>query len=285
MVLLEANQELDASAIIQISSSGPISRPQRMSLGNLEIDTHSELEFRREVLDHAMNGRSTRQIATVNAQFYVLAEKSHAFRGCLQRAEYLCADGMPIVWICRTFGGKEVPRIAGVDLIGDLCHSGASQGMKVFLLGGRQGTAEATADVLTKKYPGIAIAGVLCPPWGFEHNAALLDEVLEAIQAAKPNVLFLALGAPRQELFIDRYVRPLRVPVAVGIGGSFEILSGQALRAPEWMRSKGLEWFYRFVHEPGRLWKRYLIGNAEFLWCVFKWRLRRFRAASIAACT
>jgi N-acetylglucosaminyldiphosphoundecaprenol N-acetyl-beta-D-mannosaminyltransferase len=86
--------------------------------------------------------------------------------------------------------------------------------------------------------------------------------------------LFLALGAPRQELFIDEHIRPLKIPLAVGIGGSFEILSGQSQRAPEWMRSKGLEWFYRFAHEPGRLWKRYLIGNAEFVWCLMKWRYR-----------
>jgi N-acetylglucosaminyldiphosphoundecaprenol N-acetyl-beta-D-mannosaminyltransferase len=250
-----------------------------MSIGNLEIDTHSELEFTQEVLDHAMKGRSTRQIATVNAQFYVLAENSRPFRECLQRADYLCADGMPIVWICKTFGGREVPRIAGVDLIGNICRLGAPRGLRIFLLGGRPGTAAATAKVLGEKYPGVVMAGVLCPPWGFEQNASTLDEVLEAIEEARPNVLFLALGAPRQELFIDRYVRPLGVPIAVGIGGSFEILSGEAPRAPEWMRSKGLEWFYRFVHEPGRLWKRYLIGNVEFVWCVFKWRFRRLREA------
>jgi len=250
----------------------------RASLGNLEIDLFTEQEFTSEVLEHAMHGRTTRQIATVNAQFYVLAEKMLSFRNCLKRAEYLCADGMSIVWACKTFGGIEVPRIAGVDLITDLCSEGAPRKMRIFLLGGRPGTAAATAKLLTEKYPGLEVAGVLCPPWGFEQNPAQLDETLEAIEAAKPNVLFVALGAPRQELFIDRYIRPLQVPIAIGIGGSFEILSGEAPRAPEWMRSKGLEWFYRFVHEPGRLWKRYLIGNAEFLWCVAKWRYRLRRA-------
>jgi N-acetylglucosaminyldiphosphoundecaprenol N-acetyl-beta-D-mannosaminyltransferase len=275
MVLLAQNQDHGPAA-------ADISRPDRMCLGNLEIDTYSEPAFTKELVRHAMSGRTTRQIGTVNAQFYVLAEKSRSFRDCLSRAEYLCADGMPIVWICKTFGGKDVPRIAGVDLIGDLCRSGASQGMRVFLLGGRPGTAAATASALSEKYPGIEIAGVSCPPWGFEQNESTLDEVLDAIEDARPNVLFLALGAPRQELFIDRYIRPLRVPIAVGIGGSFEILSGQAPRAPEWMRSKGLEWFYRFVHEPGRLWKRYLIGNGEFVWCVLKWRLRTLRESMAA---
>jgi N-acetylglucosaminyldiphosphoundecaprenol N-acetyl-beta-D-mannosaminyltransferase len=249
-------------------------RYSRASLGNLEIDLFTEHEFTTEVLEHAMTGRTARQIATVNAQFFVLAEKMLPFRSCLKNADYLCADGMPIVWACKLFGGLEVPRIAGVDLITDLCSVGAPRGMRIFLLGGYPGTAEATASMLTERYPGLEIAGVLCPPFRFEQDAAQLEAALETIEAAKPNVLFVALGAPRQEIFIDRHVRALGVPIAVGIGGSFEILSGQAPRAPQWMRAKGLEWFYRFVHDPGRLWKRYLIGNAEFLWCVAKWRYR-----------
>jgi N-acetylglucosaminyldiphosphoundecaprenol N-acetyl-beta-D-mannosaminyltransferase len=277
MILLEANriEEAEATPAPDRPERIELDRRERITLGNLAIDTYTEAAFTEELVEHAMAGRTTRQIGTVNAQFYVLAEKSRAFRECLRRAEYLCADGMPIVWLCKAFGSREVPRIAGVDLIGDLCRAGAPRGMRIFLLGGRPGTAAATAKLLEEKYPGIEIAGVCCPPWGFEQKPDVLDEVLETIQAAKPNVLFMALGAPRQEFFIDRYVRPLGVPIAVGIGGSFEILSGQAPRAPEWMRSKGLEWFYRFVHEPGRLWQRYLIGNAEFLWCVMKWRMRK----------
>ena len=274
MAVLEAGHKIDRGPY---ASSPMIATHPRMYLGNLQIDTHSELEFTEEVLEHAMKGRSTRQIATVNAQFYVLADKVRAFRDCLAKAEYLCADGMPIVWMCKTFGGKQVPRIAGVDLIDHLCQLGAPKGMRIFFLGGLPGTADATARLLERKYPGIEIAGVMCPPWNFERKQSSLNEVLDAIKEAKPNVLFLALGAPRQEFFIDQHIRPLKVPIAVGIGGSFEILSGQAPRAPQWMRAKGLEWFYRFVHEPGRLWKRYLVGNAEFLWCVLRWRLRLLR--------
>jgi N-acetylglucosaminyldiphosphoundecaprenol N-acetyl-beta-D-mannosaminyltransferase len=94
-------------------------KPERTSLGNLEIDTLTQQNFTKEVLDHALHGQVSRQIATVNAQFYVLAEKLPSFRACLRGVEYLCADGMPIVWACRTFGKKSVPRIAGVDLIAD----------------------------------------------------------------------------------------------------------------------------------------------------------------------
>ena len=126
-----------------------------------------------EVLHHAMTGDSTRQIATINAQFYVLAEHSRPFRECLKAAEYRCADGMSIVWACRAFGHERVARIAGVDLIGSLCHAGATRNMRVFLLGGRPGTAAQTAHILQTTYPGLEIAGVSCKSFNVATFAAI----------------------------------------------------------------------------------------------------------------
>jgi N-acetylglucosaminyldiphosphoundecaprenol N-acetyl-beta-D-mannosaminyltransferase len=253
---------------------------ERASLGHVEIDTFRESELVEEVLDHAFHGRETRQIVTVNAQFYVLAENNPAFRACLQRAEYHCADGVSIVWACKKFGRRNVPRIAGVDLVTTLCSRGAEGGLRVFLLGGRPGTAADTANLLKKNYPGIVIAGVECPPWGFHKDPGKLQATLAQIESARPHVLFLALGAPKQELFIDEHVRKLGIPLAVGIGGSFEILSGATRRAPRWIQRVGFEWAFRMMQEPGRLWKRYLFGNVEFLWCVAKWRYRLHQASA-----
>lgn len=252
-----------------------------LSLGNLDIDTSTEPALIAEVLDHAMTGDTTRHIATINAQFYVLAENSRPFRECLKAADYRCADGMSIVWACRAFGHEQVARIAGVDLISNLCGGGASRGMRVFLLGGRPGTAEKTARILESTYPGIQIAGVSCPDWGFEKDPLTLKSVLDEIAAAKPNILFVAFGAPKQEFFIAKYIRPLGIPIAVGIGGSFEILSGEVNRAPVWMQTAGLEWSYRLFQDPGRLWRRYMLGNIEFLWCVAKWRYRAFQTIPV----
>jgi N-acetylglucosaminyldiphosphoundecaprenol N-acetyl-beta-D-mannosaminyltransferase len=262
--------------------SGAIfTQPVRMSLGNLDIDTYTEPALIDEVLEHAMAGDTTRHIATINAQFYVLAEQSRPFRECLKSAEYHCADGMSIVWACRAFGRERVARIAGVDLISNLCEAGASRGMRIFLLGGRPGTAAKTARLLESTYPGIQIAGVSCPDWGFEKDQTALRNVLHEIAVAKPNILFVAFGAPKQEFFIAKYIRPLEIPIAVGIGGSFEILSGEVNRAPKWMQSSGLEWAYRLGQNPGRLWRRYMLGNIEFLWCVAKWRYRTLNAAPV----
>jgi N-acetylglucosaminyldiphosphoundecaprenol N-acetyl-beta-D-mannosaminyltransferase len=184
---------------------------------------------------------------------------------------------MPIVWACNAFGNAEVPRIAGVDLIEQLCQRGAPYGLRVFFLGGKPETANLTGQILRKRYPGIQVAGVNCPPFGFERRSDCLGDVLDHIRSAKPHILFVGLGAPKQELLIHTYIRALRVPLAIGIGGSFEILSGQLNRAPIWMRSTGLEWAYRFLQEPQRLWRRYLIGNVEFLWLVSKWRVSRMK--------
>jgi len=237
---------------------------------------YSQSDLLDEVLHHALHGKTTRQVVTANAQFYVLAEKSRRFRECLQQANYICADGMPIVWACNTFSDGRVPRIAGVDLIEKLCQHGAAHGLRVFLLGGRPEAANATAEILRQRYPGIQIAGVSCPLYGFERRQDSLKDVLDQVAKARPHILFVGLGAPKQELFIREHIRPLRIPLAIGIGGSFEILSGKLNRAPMWMQSTGLEWAYRFAQEPGRLWRRYLIGNVEFLWLITKWRLRNF---------
>lgn len=245
----------------------------RVNIGSIDIDQYSQTALIDEILHHALHGKSTRQVVTANAQFYVLAQKSRRFRNCLSNAEYICADGMPIVWACNSLYGGRVPRIAGVNLIEKVCQYGAAHRLRVFLLGGRPGAGNKTAEILKSRYPGLQIAGVSCPPFGFEKCDASLEAVLNEIAAAKAHILFVGLGAPKQELFIDKHVRTTRVPLAIGIGGSFELLSGRLQRAPLWMQSSGLEWAFRLLQEPARLWRRYLIGNAEFIWHIGRAKL------------
>jgi N-acetylglucosaminyldiphosphoundecaprenol N-acetyl-beta-D-mannosaminyltransferase len=273
-LLPNPSNETAAHVLHQEPTVQPVSR---INIGNLGIDTYSETGLVDHVLDHAFNGRRTRQIVTANAQFYVLAEKDSRFRQCLDKAEYICADGMPLVWACVRFAGIKVPRITGVDFIEALCQRGERDGLRIFLIGGRPGTAQATAEKMKHRYPGIVIAGVACPQWGFETREETLVPVLSQIAAAKPHILLVGLGAPKQEFFINEHIRPLGVPIAVGIGGSFEILSGTLERAPKWIQSGGFEWAYRLAKEPKRLWKRYLLGNAEFILDLAKWRVRALR--------
>jgi|GEM_PF-403803 bacterial polymer biosynthesis proteins, WecB/TagA/CpsF family len=253
---------------VDVSAEDDWSALARLNIGSIDIDQYSQAALIDEILFHALSGDTTRQVVTANAQFYVLAQKSRRFRECLRSAEYICADGMPVVWACNSLYGGRVPRIAGVNLIEKLCLYGATHNLRVFLLGGMPGAGEITAEVLKRRYPGIQIAGVSCPAYGFERREHTLQAALDEVAAAKPHILFVGLGAPKQEFFINNYVRSTRVPLAIGIGGSFELLSGRLQRAPQWMQSSGLEWMFRLSQEPARLWKRYLIGNCEFLWHI-----------------
>lgn len=241
------------------------SREGRVSLGTIDVDVSSREDLIATILDEAFHAQTTRSVATINAQFYVLAENDFVFRDCLRRSEFVCADGVSIGIAASVLASRRVERLAGVELLEEICCRGAGRGLRVFLLGGRSGSASRLSSILRNRYPGIEIAGFLCPQIGFEKSAATLTAVLGEIAAARPHVVFVALGAPKQEMFIDQHLRRLDVPVAVGVGGSFEILTGVTHRAPKALQRVGLEWFYRLCQEPRRLWRRYIFGNPRFL--------------------
>jgi N-acetylglucosaminyldiphosphoundecaprenol N-acetyl-beta-D-mannosaminyltransferase len=160
--------------------------------------------------------------------------------------------------------------VTGVDLFKALCGRAAKSGLRVYLLGGQPGSAELAARKLQAAYPNLIVAGTYCPAWGFEKDSEQLDAIARVIREAKPHILFVGLGAPKQENWIYEHGLKLGVPVCMGIGGSFEMVGGITRRAPRWMQQLGLEWLFRLVVEPRRLWKRYLIGNAQFMAMVFK---------------
>jgi N-acetylglucosaminyldiphosphoundecaprenol N-acetyl-beta-D-mannosaminyltransferase len=155
-----------------------------------------------------------------------------------------------------------------------LCGLAAAADLQVFLLGGRPGSAELAAAALKAEYPNLKCS-TYCPPLGFELSTDGLKRTADAITAARPNILFVALGAPKQEFWIYEHGLQLSVPVCIGVGGSFEIVGGIVPRAPMWTQNIGCEWLYRFWREPRRMWRRYLIGNVEFAAIVLRQRIRR----------
>lgn len=218
-------------------------------------------------------------IATANAQFAQIARIDPRFNALLQQAEIVVADGMSIVVASRLLGRPLPERIAGVDLVIEICREAATTGLSVYLLGGRPCTAAKTAEKMRSMLPTLKIAGVDCPPMGFDAEAARSRTVVERIRAALPDILFVGLGAPKQEFWMERHRDELPVRVMVGVGGSFDILSGELPRAPRWMQSSGLEWAFRLSREPRRLWKRYLLGNAQFTQAVlWQWLTQRKEA-------
>jgi N-acetylglucosaminyldiphosphoundecaprenol N-acetyl-beta-D-mannosaminyltransferase len=241
-------------------------------IGPMKISLLSAQQLTQRLIGHAF-GSETQHVVTANAQFYVLAEERQDFRECIQRADYVCADGVSIVVACKWLGRAKATRIPGVDLVADLCKEAAGLALRVFFLGGNPGSAERSAAMLTERFPGLQVAGISCPPKGFLADPEMLNEVLSEIRESRPAILFVALGAPSQEFFIQDHIRPMNIPVAVGIGGSLDIIAGEFKRAPQFIQRAGLEWAYRLAQEPRRLARRYIVGNTLFLFYVVRYLL------------
>jgi len=213
------------------------------------------------------------QVATANTDFLVNALSDDELSRILRSADLVTADGMPVVWAARALSGTLPERVAGVDLVPELAALAAARGYSLFLLGARQEVALRAAANLELQFPGLRVVGCSSPPdvdlddLDAERSANLLSD----IHSAKPDILLVAFGNPKQEKWIYRNRTELRnIPVCIGVGGTFDLLAGEAHRAPRWMQRNGLEWLHRLFQDPRRLWKRY---NRDF-W-VFSWHLLR----------
>ncbi|MDI6711719.1 MAG: WecB/TagA/CpsF family glycosyltransferase [Anaerosomatales bacterium] len=182
------------------------------------------------------------------------------------------ADGASVAYAARFLGYEHVGRCPGPDLMEEVCASAAERGVPIFLLGGGPGIADALADTLGARHPGLVVAGAATPPfgeWSEETNRALV----EAVKQSGARILFMGVSAPKQEIWAYEHLDELGIPI-VCVGAAFDFLSGRKPRAPKWMRKIGLEWLFRLITEPRRLWKRYLIGNLVFLWDVIRYGRR-----------
>jgi N-acetylglucosaminyldiphosphoundecaprenol N-acetyl-beta-D-mannosaminyltransferase len=210
-------------------------------------------------------GRATgrgHQVATINADFVVKALSDPELRTLLQEADMATADGMPLVWGARALGVRLEGRVTGADLVPALAERAAAKGYSLYFLGATPEVAQRAADRLQERFPGLKIAGLASPP-----KSSLLDmdrSFVEEIKRARPDVLLVALGNPKQEKWIGMYGREVAVPVMMGVGGTLDFIAGKVRRAPRWMQRAGLEWLFRLVQEPGRLWKRYVVDLVSF---------------------
>lgn len=211
-------------------------------------------------MDEFIGSRRPHQIVTVNSDFLRLAGADPVFREVLNSASLAVADGMPLVWASRLMGSDLPERVAGVDLVSQAAALAAAKGYRAYFLGAGPGVAAAAAAELQRRHPGFQVAGIHVPPMGPptpDDDAAMV----EIVRAAEPEMLFVALGAPRQELWIHRHLAELNVPVCVGVGGSFDLIANRVSRAPALVQRAGGEWMHRLLQEPGRLWRRYLIDD------------------------
>ncbi len=199
-----------------------------------------------EAVRRMLRGGGVHQIVTVNGAMLLRAARDESIRSVLNDATLAVADGIGVVVAARILGRPAPARVPGVELAGELAGVAAAEGHRIFLLGAAPGVAEGAADALRAQYPGLQIAGV---EHGYFQDE---DAVVASIRRAQPHILFVAMGFPKQELWIAAHRERLGVPVSMGIGGTLDVLAGRARRAPRWVQQVGLEWVYRAVKEPRR---------------------------------
>jgi N-acetylglucosaminyldiphosphoundecaprenol N-acetyl-beta-D-mannosaminyltransferase len=241
------------------------------------------------VLAHVRQARKDRSAGRamhlfgVNAQVAVLAREDERFAQAMLSAHLLYPDGFSIVMASRLLGRPLIEQIPGGELMELLCREGAKEGLSAYLLGGLPGAAEKAAQTLGTRYPGLVIAGHCCPRLGFETNLEESAQLLKSIQDAAPDMLFVALGAPKQERWIFDNSSVLPIGVAFPVGAALDTVAGYRKRSPVWARRAGLEGVYRLVMEPKRLWRRYLIGYPKFILMVIVQRMRERKQSPKAA--
>ncbi len=226
------------------------------------------------IIDVFIRDGKSHQICLSNAYTVALCRLNAAYRNVLNRADLLLADGMSIVWGSRWVDVRLPGRIAGPDLMRALCVRASAKHYKIFLLGSTQDNLEALAKKLIAYTPGLQIVGTYSPPIADQMTTVENLKILAILEACQPDILFVGLSAPKQELWIAQNLEALHVPVSIGVGAAFDFLSGRIPRAPRLLQQYGLEWLYRLWCEPRRLWKRYLLGNAIYLSALFREYLR-----------
>jgi N-acetylglucosaminyldiphosphoundecaprenol N-acetyl-beta-D-mannosaminyltransferase len=202
------------------------------------------------------------QIATLNPEFVMEAQHNTAFRAVLEQADLCMADGMGLLWAARRQGQMLPERVTGSDALPLIAERAARDGWRLYLLGAAPGVAEQTAQLLQAHYPGVQIVGT----YAGSPADADAPEIIARICAARPGVLFVAYGAPNQDLWIARHRASLAVPVMMGVGGAFDHLTGIRKRAPAWIQRLNLEWLFRLITQPWR-WRRQL-ALPRFAWAV-----------------
>ena len=256
---------------------GPPAR-RRVTIGTLAIDAVRLAEALDLVELLVERGRGD-AVFTPNVDHVVLAERDPAFRAAYASADLSLADGTPLVWCSRLLRDPLPEKVSGSDLVLPLLNRAAVRGWRVYLLGAAPGVAELAARRLRGEVAGLAIVGVDAPEVSAEPRDPGSAGAVARIREAAPHLVLVALGAPKQELWIHRHLAELRPAVAVGVGASLDFIAGRARRAPPWVSAAGLEWLFRLAHEPRRLWRRYLVQDLRFA-PLFCRQLLRHRSGS-----
>jgi N-acetylglucosaminyldiphosphoundecaprenol N-acetyl-beta-D-mannosaminyltransferase len=234
---------------------------ERITLMGCSIDNLS-MEETLQTIEGFIHTGKPHQHVVVNVDKLVKASRDPELRQIINDCALINVDGMPVVWASRLLGKPLKERVAGVDLFEALMRRAGDRGWRVFLLGAQEEVVSKVAATYQHKYPRLVLAGYRNGYWKGELEEA---QVVEQIRDARPDLLFVAISSPKKEQFLGRWQAEMKIPFAMGVGGTFDVAIGHVRRAPVWMQKSGLEWFYRFLQEPRRMFRRYFIEDMAFL--------------------
>jgi N-acetylglucosaminyldiphosphoundecaprenol N-acetyl-beta-D-mannosaminyltransferase len=232
-------------------------------VAGVDFDALSERQVVARIIGDSDDGRGG-WVVTPNIDICRELRRDPALRALVSGASLVVADGMPLIWASRLRGDPLPERVAGASLIFTLSEAAAASGKSVYLLGGEPGVPARAAAVLGRRYPGLMVAGVHAPPFGFDRDPGEIEAIAARLARAKPDIVFVGLGFPKQERLIAAVAPGLPAAWFIGCGAAIPFAAGTLPRAPRWMHPLGLEWTYRLVSEPRRLGRRYLVNDVPF---------------------
>ncbi|WP_242850132.1 WecB/TagA/CpsF family glycosyltransferase [Clostridium polynesiense] len=242
----------------------------RVRMFDIEIDNLSWEELINTV-DQALCDKSkSKYMLTVNVDHIVKMQEDKEFFNIYKEADYITADGVPIIWASKVIKKPIKEKLSGSDIIPVILPMIEEKQYKMFFLGAAEGIAQQAADTIKSQYKNIQIVGTYSPSYGFEKNIEENARIINMIKKAQPDLLLVGVGAPKQEKWIYKYKNDYNVPLSIGIGATFDFIAGNIKRAPKWMQRSGLEWFWRFMQEPKRLFRRYFIEDTQFIKILIK---------------
>lgn len=247
---------------------------EKVDVLGIQIDN---LDFQEALarVEEIIAAREPEYFSCINLHQIVLYKENERFREITNRAGLLTVDGQPVMWIAKLFGTPVKEKVPGEEFVPAVCRLAAEKGYRVFFLGGAPGAAERAVENLRKESPQLKVAGTYSPPFGFERDEMEIAKINELLKASQADLLFVGLGSPKQDIFIDENKDVYQIPLSLSIGIAIDYLGGSIEPTPKWARDHGLAWFFRFIQEPRRLFKRYFVEGWKVMGYILSYAMRR----------
>lgn len=236
-----------------------------------------------EAIGQFISARQQAYVVEVNVDVMIKIEHDAELKRITDDADLVLVDGQPLVWVSKIYRRPVKEKVSGSDLSIELCRMAAERGYTMFILGGKEGIADEAKAKMEARYPGLQVVGTCAPPLGFEKDEAERAKVRQAISAVSPDIVLCCLGCPKQEKWIDANFRDIDARVFLCAGATVDFLAGNVRRCPAWVSRIGMEWFYRFLKEPKRLFKRYFIDDMQLFPLIIKYRHQRTEKTEVSA--